>query len=387
VSLTPIVVLVSGTGSLLQALIDAGTDLGYGVRVAAVGADRPGTLGQARAEAAGIPTFVCRVADFTRPHAGRPPGAPRPDLGLRQGGLDDLVRGLHDAGVELVSTGGSAALIAVARAARHQGRGAHRFPRVPRGPGQDAAPARARRLLADTRKPDHLAQLAELGVEAFDLVVVNLYPFADDRGVGGAADQCVEQIDIGGPSMVRAAAKNHPSVAVVTDPRTYADVLDAVRGGGFTFAQRQRLAAQAFVHTATYDVAVASWMGNAYVDTSEGPASRPGPARRGTRPRCCATARTRTSRRRSTSQRFGAARPRQATQLHGKEMSYNNYIDADAAVRAAVRPWRPADGRDHQARQPVRDRCGREASPRPTARRTSATRSRRSAASSPPTAP
>src|SRR5690606_37728192 len=104
----------------------------------------------------------------------------------------------------------------------------------------------------------------------FDLVVSNLYPFTQTVASGASPDDCVEQIDIGGPSMVRAAAKNHPSVAIVTSPAAYADVLAAVAAGGFTLAERQRLAAEAFVHTATYDVHVASWMGNVLTDTGEG---------------------------------------------------------------------------------------------------------------------
>src|SRR5690606_14930413 len=114
------------------------------------------------------------------------------------------------------------------------------------------------------------SQLADLGVEPFDLVVSNLYPFADTVASGASADDCVEQIDIGGPSMVRAAAKNHPSVAIVTSPARYADVLAALGAGGFTLAERQQLAAEAFVHTATYDVHVASWMGNVLTDTAGG---------------------------------------------------------------------------------------------------------------------
>jgi phosphoribosylaminoimidazolecarboxamide formyltransferase/IMP cyclohydrolase len=136
--------------------------------------------------------------------------------------------------------------------------------------------------------------------------------------------------------MVRAAAKNHPSVAVVTDPSTYGDVLDAVRGGGFTFAQRQRLAAQAFVHTATYDVAVASWMGNAYTDTSEGTGF---PAWAGATWDKAAVLRYGENPHQRAALYTNGFQPQpglaQATQLHGKEMSYNNYIDADAAVRAA----------------------------------------------------
>ncbi len=251
-------------------------------------------------------------------------------------GLDDLVRGLHEAGVALVSTGGSAALIEslglpVTKVEELTG-----FPECLEGRVKTLHPLVHAGILADTRKPDHVAQLAELGVEAFDLVVVNLYPFADTVASGAAADQIVENIDIGGPSMVRAAAKNHPSVAVVTDPSTYDDVLEAVRGGGFTFAQRQRLAAQAFVHTATYDVAVASWMGNAYTDTSEGTGF---PAWAGATWDKAAVLRYGENPHQRAALYTNGFQPQpglaQATQLHGKEMSYNNYIDADAAVRAA----------------------------------------------------
>ena len=251
-------------------------------------------------------------------------------------GLEDLVRGLHEAGVALVSTGGSAALIEslglpVTKVEQLTG-----FPECLEGRVKTLHPLVHAGILADTRKPDHVAQLGELGVEAFDLVVVNLYPFADTVASGAAADQIVENIDIGGPSMVRAAAKNHPSVAVVTDPSTYGDVLDAVRGGGFTFAQRQRLAAQAFVHTATYDVAVASWMGNAYTDTSEGTGF---PAWAGATWDKAAVLRYGENPHQRAALYTNGFQPQpglaQATQLHGKEMSYNNYIDADAAVRAA----------------------------------------------------
>jgi phosphoribosylaminoimidazolecarboxamide formyltransferase/IMP cyclohydrolase len=117
-------------------------------------------------------------------------------------------------------------------------------------------------ILADLRITDHIAQLEQLGIEPFELVVVNLYPFAATVASGATPDECVEQIDIGGPTMVRAAAKNHPSVAVVVSPASYDEVLEAVVAGGTTLEQRQALAVQAFRHTASYDIAVASWMGN-----------------------------------------------------------------------------------------------------------------------------
>src|SRR3954471_16378319 len=185
-------------------------------------------------------------------------------------GLEDLVRGLHDAGVALVSTGGSAALIEKLGIPVTKVEDLTGFPECLDGRVKTLHPRVHAGILADRRLETHVAQLAELEVEPFDLVVSNLYPFTQTVASGATPDECVEQIDIGGPSMVRAAAKNHPSVAIVTSPDAYADVLAAVAAGGFTLAQRQRLAAEAFVHTATYDVAVASWMGNVLADTSDG---------------------------------------------------------------------------------------------------------------------
>ncbi|HOF63014.1 MAG TPA: bifunctional phosphoribosylaminoimidazolecarboxamide formyltransferase/IMP cyclohydrolase [Dermatophilaceae bacterium] len=250
-------------------------------------------------------------------------------------GLADLVTALAEAGVDLVSTGGSAALIESLGVPVTKVEDLTGFPECLEGRVKTLHPRVHAGILADTRKPDHLAQLADLGVAPFELVVVNLYPFAATVASGATADECVEQIDIGGPSMVRAAAKNHPSVAVVTSPAAYAMTIEAVRGGGFTLEQRKRLAAEAFAHTATYDVAVASWLGNAYVDTSAGSGfpqwvgatwDKDAVLRYGENPH-----------QRAALYRNGFAPSgiAVAEQLHGKEMSYNNYIDADAAVRAA----------------------------------------------------
>lgn len=169
-------------------------------------------------------------------------------------------------------------------------------------------------------------------MEPFDLVVVNLYPFKETVASGASADECVEQIDIGGPSMVRAAAKNHPSVAVVTSPERYADVLAAVAAGGFDLTARKRLAAEAFQHTAAYDVAVASWFADDYAaaDDSGFPDffgatyERKNVLRYGENPHQPAALYT-----------SGTGGLAEAEQLHGKEMSYNNYTDTDAARRAA----------------------------------------------------
>ncbi len=186
-------------------------------------------------------------------------------------------------------------------------------------------------LLADTRKPEHLTQLDELGIAPFELLVSNLYPFTATVASGAAPEECVEQIDIGGPAMVRASAKNHDSVAVVVDPARYDEVLQSVKEGGFTLADRRSLAVAAFRHTATYDVAVASWMGSVLAPDGDpfpgwvaGAWNRQADLRYGENPHQAAALYV-----------SGAPGLAAAEQLHGKEMSYNNYVDADAAWRAA----------------------------------------------------
>ena len=250
-------------------------------------------------------------------------------------GLDDLVRGLAEAGVELVSTGGSAALIEGLGLPVTKVEDLTGFPECLDGRVKTLHPRVHAGILADRRLDDHVAQLAELGVEPFDLVVVNLYPFAATVAAGGTVEEIIEKIDIGGPSMVRAAAKNHPSVAVVTDGADYPRALEAARNGGFSYEDRKALAAKAFVHTATYDVGVASWMGSVLVDSSEGtgfPAwvggtyDKSAVLRYGENPHQKAALYL---------NGFGPAGLAQAEQLHGKEMSYNNYVDTDAARRAA----------------------------------------------------
>ena len=247
-------------------------------------------------------------------------------------GLIELATGLHNAGVALVSTGSTASKIADAGIPVTKVEDLTGFPETLDGRVKTLHPRVHAGVLADTRRPEHLQQLEELGVEAFELVVVNLYPFTDTVASGATADECVEQIDIGGPSMVRAAAKNHPSVAVVVDPARYEDVLTAVAGGGFTLAERTSLAAQAFQHTAAYDVAVASWMSSVLVDSDEqfpewigGTWDRSAVLRYGENPHQAAAL--------YVSPTGGGIA--QAEQLHGKEMSYNNFTDADAAWRAA----------------------------------------------------
>ncbi|WP_341923785.1 bifunctional phosphoribosylaminoimidazolecarboxamide formyltransferase/IMP cyclohydrolase [Nocardioides psychrotolerans] len=249
-------------------------------------------------------------------------------------GLEELVRGLHDAGVALVSTGGSAALIEGLGLPVTKVEDLTGFPECLDGRVKTLHPRVHAGILADRRLDSHVQQLAELEVEPFDLVVCNLYPFVKTVASGAGPDDCVEQIDIGGPSMVRAAAKNHPSVGIVTSPARYTDVLAAVAAGGFTYEQRKALAAEAFVHTASYDVAVASWMGNVLTDTSEGQGF---PAWAGATWDKAAVLRYGENPHQPAALYVNAVGTglAQATQLHGKEMSYNNYLDADAARRAA----------------------------------------------------
>jgi phosphoribosylaminoimidazolecarboxamide formyltransferase/IMP cyclohydrolase len=176
-------------------------------------------------------------------------------------GLAELARGLHESGVEIVSTGSTAAKIAELGIPVTPVDSVTGFPEILGGRVKTLHPHVHAGLLADQGNPEHLATVRELGIETFQLVVVNLYPFRETVGAGASASEIVEQIDIGGPAMVRASAKNHGSVAVVVDPSSYPDVLTAVASGGFDLATRQRLAGRAYAHTAAYDAAVANWFG------------------------------------------------------------------------------------------------------------------------------
>ena len=252
-------------------------------------------------------------------------------------GLEELASGLHAAGVEIVSTGNSAARIAAAGVPVTPVEELTGFPECLDGRVKTLHPRVHAGLLADIGNSQHVAQLAGLRIESFQLLVSNLYPFEATVASGASPEQCVEQIDIGGPAMVRAAAKNHGSVAVVTDPSRYADVLAALAEGGFTLDQRRLLAAAAFAHTAAYDVAVASWFASAYApDETAREAGWPEVAgalwrradvlRYGENPHQRAALYTRPG---------APAGIATAELLHGKAMSYNNYVDADAARRAA----------------------------------------------------
>ena len=262
-------------------------------------------------------------------------------------GLTDLAAALVEAGVEILSTGSTAATIAGAGLPVARVEDVTGFPECLEGRVKSLHPAIHAGILADRRKTAHMSRLAELDIAPIDLVVVNLYPFSDTVASGAPFDACIEQIDIGGPAMVRAAAKNHPGVAVVTDPAVYDEAAAAVRSGGFTLAQRRALAARAFAHTAAYDAAVATWLAeqveqveNDAADSAAGvgasifapPAyvgvgyERLASLRYGENPHQAAAVY------RIPGESGGVAGARQ---LHGKAMSYNNYTDTDAALRAA----------------------------------------------------
>ncbi|WP_179078632.1 bifunctional phosphoribosylaminoimidazolecarboxamide formyltransferase/IMP cyclohydrolase [Actinomyces naeslundii] len=264
-------------------------------------------------------------------------------------GLVPLAQALADAGVEIVSTGSTAATIAAAGLAVTPVEEVTGFPECLEGRVKTLHPAVHAGILADRRKPDHLDQLGTLDVTPIDLVVVNLYPFSDTVASGAPFDACVEQIDIGGPTMVRAAAKNHPAVAVVTSPDHYSDVTAAVREGGFTLPVRRRLAAEAFAHTAAYDAAVSTWLA-AQVEADGAANTADAADRTDSGEPAALPAYVGVGYERLAGLRYGE-NPHQraavyrtagasggvagARQLHGKAMSYNNYTDTDAAVRAA----------------------------------------------------
>jgi phosphoribosylaminoimidazolecarboxamide formyltransferase/IMP cyclohydrolase len=254
-------------------------------------------------------------------------------------GLPELARGLHEAGVEMVSTGNTAAAITAAGLPVIKVEDLTGFPECLDGRVKTLHPAVHAGLLADLRLPRHRAELDSLDAQPFSLLISSLYPFEQTVASGAQPGDCVEQIDIGGPAMIRAAAKNHANVAVVTDPGQYGAVLDAARAGGFTLVQRQRLAARAFARTAAYDAAVASWFAAAYApdetaaetgwpDLIAATWARRDVLRYGENPHQRAALYL-------PAAGVGEAGIAGAEQLGGKQMSFNNYVDAAAARRAA----------------------------------------------------
>jgi phosphoribosylaminoimidazolecarboxamide formyltransferase/IMP cyclohydrolase len=249
-------------------------------------------------------------------------------------GVVELARGLVDLGVALVSSGGTATTLRDAGLEVTAVEDVTGFPEMFEGRVKTLHPNIHGGLLADRRKAAHVEQLAEHGIEPFDLVVVNLYPFRETAASGAAFDDVIEKIDIGGPAMVRAAAKNFESVGVVVDPSGYGALLDELRGrGGLSRETRERLAAAAFAHTAAYDAAVAGWF--AAQASSEGmpgfvgiALEKVGDLRYGENPH------QRGALYRDVAGAVGGPTDGPlsgARVLQGKDMSFNNWLDAEAA--------------------------------------------------------
>ena len=245
--------------------------------------------------------------------------------------LLELGQALHAAGIEILSTGSTAknlqaAGIPVIEVSSYTG-----FPEIMGGRVKTLHPKIHSGILADQNDPEHLEAIAQLGIEPFDLVVINLYPFAATLASGADFAECIEQIDIGGPSMLRGAAKNHGSVAVVCNESQYDHLITSIKAGGFTAEERKRLAMEVFRTTAEYDLTIASWLGStisyemADLDWLGLIWKRENTLRYGENPH-----------QKAAIYRGGPPGIVSAVQSHGKEMSFNNYTDADAAWRAAL---------------------------------------------------
>ena len=249
--------------------------------------------------------------------------------------LIEIGKALSAAGVEILSTGSTAknlsdAGIAVTEVSTYTG-----FPEIMGGRVKTLHPRVHGGILADQSNPEHLAAIAELDIAPFDLVIINLYPFAETIASGASFEESIEQIDIGGPSMLRGAAKNHGSVAVICQTSQYDQLLDAISAGGFTEAERRQLALEVFRTTAEYDLAIATWLGQ--TDGKDLPDwfghiwQRENSLRYGENPHQSAAIYS-----------GGPNGIVGAQQLHGKEMSFNNYTDAEAAWRAVLDHRDPA---------------------------------------------
>ncbi|WP_116091085.1 bifunctional phosphoribosylaminoimidazolecarboxamide formyltransferase/IMP cyclohydrolase [Sphingomonas crusticola] len=240
-------------------------------------------------------------------------------------GLAELGQALAAKGVELVSTGGTAKALRDAGLTVLDVSELTGFPEMMDGRVKTLHPKVHGGLLAVRDDPAHAASMAEHAIGAIDLVVVNLYPFAQTVAKGAARDEIIENIDIGGPSMVRSAAKNHAFVAIVTDPADYA----AVAAGTTNLDQRRMFAAKAFAATAAYDAMISSWFafadqGQAFPETMSVPVRKASELRYGENPHQHAALYVPLG--------PSARGIAQAEQLQGKELSYNNYNDADAAL-------------------------------------------------------
>lgn len=249
--------------------------------------------------------------------------------------LIEVGSALNAAGVEILSTGSTAKNLADAGIPVIEVSQYTAFPEIMGGRVKTLHPRIHSGILADQNNPEHLAAIAALDIAPFDLVIINLYPFAETIASGAGFAECIEQIDIGGPSMLRGAAKNHGSVAVISDPSQYDQLMTAISAGGFTEAERRQLALEVFRTTAEYDFAIANWLGES--ESNELPDwfgqiwSRKSSLRYGENPHQDAAIYSGTT--------SGIVN---AQQLHGKEMSFNNYTDADAAWRAVLDHRDPA---------------------------------------------
>jgi phosphoribosylaminoimidazolecarboxamide formyltransferase/IMP cyclohydrolase len=254
-------------------------------------------------------------------------------------GLVHFAQGLAARGVALISTGGSAKTLADAGLRVTEVAAVTGFPEMLDGRVKTLHPAIHGALLARPDRPDHVAALNAHGIGAIDLVVSNLYPFAAMVASGAGREECIENIDIGGVALTRAAAKNHEFVTIVTDPADYAAVLAeiAASGGAVGPDTRRRLARQAFAATAAYDAAIAAWFardeGVAFPETMVVAARLVEKTRYGENPH------QRGALYRTDDQRPGVA---SARQLQGKELSYNNYGDTDAAFELVAEFGPPA---------------------------------------------
>lgn len=242
-------------------------------------------------------------------------------------GLVEFAQALVAKGVKILSTGGSAKMLReaglpVTEVSEHTG-----FPEILDGRVKTLVPQVHGGILGKRNDPSHIGQMAQHGIAPIDLVAVNLYPFEATVARGAAFDDCIENIDIGGPAMIRSAAKNHDGVTVLTEPSHYATVLEEISThGGTTLATRRKLAASAYARTAAYDAAISGWfagqLGETYPERFSFSGSKKQELRYGENPHQSAAFYT------SSPARFGVAT---ATQLQGKELSYNNYNDTDAA--------------------------------------------------------
>ena len=249
--------------------------------------------------------------------------------------LIEIGKALSSAGIEILSTGSTAKYLADAGIAVTEVSAYTGFPEIMGGRVKTLHPRVHGGILADQNNPEHLAAIAELDIKPFDLVIINLYPFAETIASGASFEESIEQIDIGGPSMLRGAAKNHGSVAVICQTSQYDQLLDAIKAGGFTEAERRQLALEVFRTTAEYDLAIATWLGqsdgNNLPDWFGHIWHRENSLRYGENPHQSAAIYS-----------GGSAGIVGAQQLHGKEMSFNNYTDADAAWRAVLDHRDPA---------------------------------------------